>query len=130
MALEPPANVSEIALSEGDQKRASHLGTLPGCVQNEATGDESLKYCPVVASIGMGSAPTLAERVALVTGGVRGIGLAISRDFLERGATVAAGYSRNEDAAQAFLAAAETAASAFTRATSRATPTASASSKR
>ena len=55
----------------------------------------------------MGSTPTLAGRVALVTGGVRGIGLAISRDFLERGATVAAGYSRNEEAAQAFLAAGE-----------------------
>jgi acetoacetyl-CoA reductase len=50
------------------------------------------------------STPTLAGRVALVTGGVRGIGLAISRDFLERGATVAAGYSRNEEAAGAFLA--------------------------
>jgi NAD(P)-dependent dehydrogenase (short-subunit alcohol dehydrogenase family) len=48
--------------------------------------------------------PTLAGRVALVTGGVRGIGLAISRDFLERGATVAAGYSRNEEAAATFLA--------------------------
>ncbi len=52
-------------------------------------------------------APTLVGRVALVTGGVRGIGLAISRDFLERGAIVAAGYSRNEDAAQAFLAEAD-----------------------
>src|SRR5437016_5934957 len=50
-----------------------------------------------------GATPTLAGRVALVTGGVRGIGLAISRDFLERGATVAAGYSRNEEAAQAFI---------------------------
>jgi len=50
------------------------------------------------------SAQTLTGRVALVTGGVRGIGLAISRDFLERGATVAAGYSRNEEAAGAFLA--------------------------
>jgi acetoacetyl-CoA reductase len=49
------------------------------------------------------STPTLAGRVALVTGGVRGIGLAISRDFLDRGATVAAGYSRNEEAAGAFL---------------------------
>jgi acetoacetyl-CoA reductase len=39
-----------------------------------------------------------------VTGGARGIGLAISRYFLERGATVAAGYSRNEEAARAILA--------------------------
>ena len=56
---------------------------------------------------GLSAMPTLAGRVALVTGGVRGIGLAISRDFLERGATVAAGYSRNEEAAGAFLAEAE-----------------------
>ncbi|MGZ8697021.1 MAG: beta-ketoacyl-ACP reductase [Gaiellaceae bacterium] len=56
---------------------------------------------------GVSSTPTLAGRVALVTGGVRGIGLAISQDFLERGATVAAGYSRNEEAAGAFLAGAD-----------------------
>ena len=59
------------------------------------------------AASGLIATPTLAGRVALVTGGVRGIGLAISRDFLERGATVAAGYSRNEEAAGAFLAEAE-----------------------
>lgn len=52
----------------------------------------------------MSSTPTLAGRVALVTGGARGIGLAISRDFLERGAIVAVGYSRNEEAAQTLLA--------------------------
>jgi acetoacetyl-CoA reductase len=57
----------------------------------------------LAAVSGASATPTLAGRVALVTGGVRGIGLAISRDFLERGATVAAGYSRNEEAAQAFI---------------------------
>jgi 3-oxoacyl-(acyl-carrier-protein) reductase len=46
----------------------------------------------------------LAGQVALVTGGVRGIGLAISRGFLGQGATVAAGYSRNEEAARAVVA--------------------------
>ena len=56
------------------------------------------------AASGVSPTPTLAGRVALVTGGARGIGLAISRDFLERGAIVAVGYSRNEEAAQALLA--------------------------
>ena len=107
VALDPPANISEIALSKETRSARRTSGPYPGASRTNATGDESLKYCPVVASIEMGSAPTLAGRVALVTGGVRGIGLAISRDFLERGATVAAGYSRNEEAAQAFLAAAE-----------------------
>ncbi len=39
-------------------------------------------------------------QVALVTGGVRGIGLAITERFLRRGAAVAAGYSRDEDSAR------------------------------
>jgi acetoacetyl-CoA reductase len=43
-------------------------------------------------------------QVALVTGGIRGIGLAISEALLNRGVTVAAGYSRNEDAAKKFVA--------------------------
>ena len=42
-------------------------------------------------------------QVALVTGGVRGIGLAISERLLEGGARVAAGYSRNVALADAFL---------------------------
>jgi acetoacetyl-CoA reductase len=45
----------------------------------------------------------LEGQVALVTGGVRGIGLAISRALAARGVKVAAGYSRNDEAAQRFL---------------------------
>jgi len=45
-----------------------------------------------------------ADQVALVTGGVRGIGLAISEALIAGGATVAAGYSRPSEAADAFLA--------------------------
>ena len=45
----------------------------------------------------------LSDHVALVTGGVRGIGLAISELLIAQGARVAAGYSRNGAAAAAFL---------------------------
>jgi len=44
----------------------------------------------------------LVERVAFVTGGTRGIGAAISRSLASQGATVAAGYSQNEQKAHAF----------------------------
>jgi 3-oxoacyl-(acyl-carrier-protein) reductase len=42
-------------------------------------------------------------QVALVTGGVRGIGLAICERLSSRGVTVAAGYSRDKETAQRFL---------------------------
>ncbi len=41
-------------------------------------------------------------QVALVTGGVRGIGLAIADRLAARGVTVAAGYSRESDAVTSF----------------------------
>jgi len=41
-------------------------------------------------------------QVALVTGGIRGIGLAICERLMNRGITVAAGYSSNREAAQLF----------------------------
>ncbi|MFN8188386.1 MAG: 3-oxoacyl-ACP reductase family protein [Gaiellales bacterium] len=44
-------------------------------------------------------------QVALVTGGVRGIGLAICEALAGRGVRVAAGYSRNAEAAERFVAA-------------------------
>ena len=47
-------------------------------------------------------AEELAGQVALVTGGVRGIGRAISEGFVRAGVHVAAGYSRNEEAAKEF----------------------------
>jgi acetoacetyl-CoA reductase len=43
-------------------------------------------------------------RVAIVTGGSRGIGAAISRALLAEGYAVAATYAGNDDAASAFTA--------------------------
>ena len=44
----------------------------------------------------------LVGRVAFVTGGTRGIGAAICRSLASQGATVAAGYSGNDEAAERF----------------------------
>jgi len=46
----------------------------------------------------------LRGRVAFVTDGTRGIGAAISKSLASQGATVAAGYGRNTEQAQKFLA--------------------------
>src|SRR3712207_9044514 len=47
---------------------------------------------------------SLAGQVAFVTGGTRGIGAAICRSLASQGATVAAGYSGNDEAAERFRA--------------------------
>jgi acetoacetyl-CoA reductase len=45
----------------------------------------------------------MSGQIALVTGGIRGIGRAISERLANRGVKVAAGYSGNKEAAQTFL---------------------------
>jgi acetoacetyl-CoA reductase/3-oxoacyl-[acyl-carrier protein] reductase len=50
------------------------------------------------------SGDKLLGRVAFVTGGTRGIGAAICRSLASQGAEVAAGYSGNQEAADAFCA--------------------------
>jgi NAD(P)-dependent dehydrogenase (short-subunit alcohol dehydrogenase family) len=80
----------------------AHGGTrlrLRGTVSRAATeGDAMTATQERVTRTG----DKLVGRVAFVTGGTRGIGAAISRSLAAQGAEIAAGYSGNEQAAEAF----------------------------
>jgi len=53
-------------------------------------------------STGARAGDKLKGRVAFVTGGTRGIGAAICRSLASQGATLAAGYAGNDEAARRF----------------------------
>ena len=52
----------------------------------------------------IGGTGSLRGRVALVTGGTRGIGASIAQALAERGATIGAGFSGNVERAEEFAA--------------------------
>ena len=57
---------------------------------------EPVREEPITTRVG----DKLKGRVALVTGGTRGIGAAICRSLASQGATLAAGYAGNDAAAE------------------------------
>src|SRR4029453_16962433 len=86
-------------------------GTKPVLTAHTTNNKEPNCGCRAKASLkdrpGRSHMASMEGQVALVTGGARGIGLAISNRLAERGAKVAVGYSHGADTAKSFAAAHE-----------------------
>jgi NAD(P)-dependent dehydrogenase (short-subunit alcohol dehydrogenase family) len=74
----------------------------PGCEELAMTATTDTTTIPETRPTAL-IGKKLAGRVALVTGGTRGIGAAICRSLASQSATVGAGYSRNMEAAGRFV---------------------------
>src|SRR6185437_4474805 len=99
MVVPPPASVSHPRYASFDaapHKRFAHR--IPRCA-----GHDRRSMMRLATSRQAKGRRTMA-RVALVTGGTRGIGAAISRALHAQGRTVVANYAGNDAAAQAFAA--------------------------
>jgi NAD(P)-dependent dehydrogenase (short-subunit alcohol dehydrogenase family) len=75
------------------------MATLRPPTEEDSMSDATLSAVDAQLRVGF----KLDGRTALVTGGSRGIGAAISRSLASQGATVAAGYSSNRERAEEFV---------------------------
>src|SRR3954447_23871621 len=78
----------------------SATGSGPGVRRARPPSEEDPVTATQVSAVRAGE--KLLGRVAFVTGGTRGIGAAICRSLASQGAEIAAGYSGNQEAADAF----------------------------
>ena len=89
--------------SSSNWAAAAAASVPPGCAVAAAKGrPSSCAFRPDHPPPEVTAMADMTGQVALVTGGIRGIGVAISDRLAARGVTVAAGYSRDKEAADRF----------------------------